>query len=325
MWSHVVANLASCAALFAVGVWLIRRGAGPDKKRQFARLVVINSIAAALLLIAMLPNLMQAVTWGNRNEDGNLLTGSYFVKTLTQLVSGMDPPPGAGSPGIPFLPWWGVGLLAGGGLAAVGAGAVFLFRTKGRAAWIPLSVIAGTAAFLAMVRITDFFFYHRFAVTVSVPLILLAATGLSRLRPAWLGLLPVLLFAGLTYPQTRLLSTASYAPFRETVADMRAAAGSARVIPVAYGLGSHVMQCYYPELRDIRADGAASLQALIDQSRRENRPLLLALGYEGLNRANMPDGFRLMDDPALFEKISTRHGIEPEFTFHLLRLKPVVP
>jgi hypothetical protein len=193
--------------------------------------------------------------------------------------------------------------------------------------WIPLAVVAGTAEFLAVVAATNFYFYHRFILTVSVPLTVLAAIGLGRLRPIWLAGLPLAGFFFLTYPQTRLLRSASYAPFRETVADLRAAAAASpgRVIPVAYGLGSHVMQCYYPELRDIRADGAAALGKLIDQARREQRPLLVALGYEGLNRLNMPDGFRLLDDPALFEKLSTRHGIEPEFTFHLLRLKPVVP
>ena len=114
------------------------------------------------------------------------------------------------------------------------------------------------------------------------------------------------------------------APFRETVAAMHAAvprAPEGTILPVAYGLGSHVMQCYEPVLRDIRTDGANRLQSLMDQARRENRPLILAFGYEALNRIILPDGFRLLDDLSLFERVSTFHGIEPEFTFHVLRLR----
>lgn len=327
MWSHVVANLAVCTGLFAAGAWLILRGPDPDKLRRLARLLVVNMLAAALLLVAFLPNLLQALTWGERNDDGNLLTGSYFLRTVAQMVSGMDSPPGPGTEGLPFLPWWGLIVLGGGGLAAAGAGLFWLFRTRGHAAWIPAAALAGTLVFLAMVRATDFYFYHRFILTAAVPLILLVAIGLGRLRPGWLVLLPLALFALLTFPQTRLLVTRSYAPFRETVALMKqeAARESAKVIPVGYGLGSHVMQCYYPELRDIRTNAGPALQALVDQARRENRPLILAMGYEGLNRQNLPEGFPLLDDPDLFERLGVLHGIEPEFTFQVLRLKPPGP
>jgi len=324
MWSHVVANLAVCASLFTVAAVLILRGNASQKGRNLARLTVINLIAAALLLVAFLPNLMQAMTWGERNDDGNLLTGPYFIRTLTQIIAGMDPPPGSGTPGIPFLGWTGAGLLLLLGTAAVLTGLRFLWRSERRALWIPLGALTGTALFLIVVKLTGFYFYHRFILTAAVPLLLLAAIGLSRLRPAWLVFPPLGLFVFLTVPGTRLLLTRSYAPFRETVQDMNAQtkAGSPPPLLVGYGLGSHVMQCYAPALRDIRTDATPALQALIDQARRENRPLLVALGYEELNRLNLPDGFRLLDDPALFEKISTRHGIEPEFTFHLLRLKP---
>jgi hypothetical protein len=73
-------------------------------------------------------------------------------------------------------------------------------------------------------------------------------------------------------------------------------------------------------LRDIRTNTGPALQNLINQAQQENRPLLLALGYEALNRLNLPDGFRLIDDPARFRKTGTWHGIEPEFTFHLFEL-----
>ena len=324
MWSHVVANLAVCASLFAIAVWLTATGPALQKRQQLARLVVINLIAAVLLMVAFLPNLLQAVTWGERNDDGNLLTGTYFIKTLTQMASGMEPPPGPATPGIPFLPWWGLGFLTLGGGGALLVGIWFLIRQKVRAVWIPVAMLAAAGSFLLVVHLTGFYFYHRFVLSAAVPLILLIAVGLSRIRPIPLAALPLIAFAGLTFPQTRLLLTRSLAPFRETVAAMHAAVPGApqgTILPVAYGLGSHVMQCYEPVLRDIRTDGANRLQSLIDQARRENRPLVLTFGYEALNRIILPDGFHLLDDPMLFERVSTFHGIEPEFTFQVLRLR----
>ena len=324
MWSHVLAHLAVCAGLFGAAAWLILRRGGEGKARQLARLVIINAVAAALLLVAFLPNLLQAATWGERNDDGNLLTAGYLLRTLTQAAAGMEPPPASGG----ISPEW-AGMLfcimAGAAMAVIGG--MVLLKQRSGAAVILLATLGATLLFLVVVHLSGFYFYHRFIITVIIPLVVLVATGLSRLPGPVLPAAALLGFASLTFPQTRLLLTRSYAPFRETAADLRAEAAHhpGKVIPVGYGLGSHVMQCYYPELRDIRGNAAPALQKLIDQARLENRPLLVALGYEGINRLNLPDGFKLLDDPALFEKISTRHGLEPEFTFNLLRLKSAVP
>ena len=328
MWSHVVAHFSICAALFAAAAWLIRRGPPGQRGRYFAQLIVINLTAAALLLIAFLPNLLQAMTWGGRNDDGNFLTGPYFLRTLAQITAGMEPALHEGAGGIPVIPWWGFALLGISGLAAAGVGLRYLAKHQPRAALIVGFITVFTGLFLVTVKLTDFYFYHRFLLSIGIPVILLIAIGLSRLARPGLTAAALAVFAALTFPQIRLLLTRSYAPFRETVAGLRAEAsrvGPAAPIPVGYGLGSHVMQAYDPVMRDIRTQPAEKLQSLIDQARREKRPLLVALGYEELNRLNLPDGFRLLDDPALFERISTRHGIEPEFTFHLLRLKPLVP
>ena len=49
------------------------------------------------------------------------------------------------------------------------------------------------------------------------------------------------------------------------------------------------------------------------------KPLFVALGYEALNRANVPDGFELLDDPAVFAEDSKRDGLEAQFTYRILR------
>lgn len=333
MWSHVLAHVAICTALFVAAVWLIRRGPSGHRGRLFTQLLVINTMAAASLLMAFLPNLLQAMTWGGRNDDGNLLTGSYLIRTLSQIAAGMEPPlAGGAAASIPVLPWWGLALLTAGGGAAAAAGFRYLMRHQPRTAIMTGCTVAFTGLFLVAVMVTDFFFYHRFILAVSIPVILLAAIGLSRLPSPGLTAGCLAGFAALTFPQTALLLTRSYAPFRETVGELRAEGArlGGNPIPVGYGLGSHVMQSYDPPMRCILVkpkapdNSAEQLQALIDQARRENRPLLVALGYEGLNRLNLPGAFHLLDDPALFERFSTRHGIEPEFTFDLLRLKPAL-
>ncbi len=327
MWAHVVSHLPLCAALFGSALWLILTSGSPAKKQLALQLLVINALAAGLLIMAFLPNLLQVPTWGGRNDDGNLLTGSYLFRTLCQIAAGMAPPGTAAGDGIPSLSWAGLVPLLAGGLAAAATGLRHLWRTHRQAAVVLLSLLACTALFLLIIHLTGWFFYHRFIIACSVPLILLISIGLSRLRSPILTAAALAGFALITFPQTRLLLSRSYAPFREMVADMQSDARSRKGVPltVCYGLGSHVMQSYDPALRDIRKDPAAALESLIAEARGEDRPLYVAYGYEALNRLNQPDGFPILDNPALFEKISTRHGIEPEFTFHLLRLKDAVP
>ena len=328
MWAHVVAHVTICAALFAAAAWLIRSGPAGGRARRFAQLLVINLMAAALLLTAFLPNLLQSMKWGERNDDGNLLTAPYFLRTLTQITAGMEPPLQGSAGGIPVLPWWALALLGSAGLTACVVAFRYLAKHQPRVSLILGAILLLTALFLTGVKLADFYFYHRFILAAGIPVILLTAIGLSRLPGPSLTAGVLVLYAVLTFPQTRLLLTRSYAPFRETVADLRTGAlklGNAAPIPVGYGLGSHVMQCYDPVMRDIRVNAVEKLQACISQARRENRPLLVSLGYEGLNRRDLPEGFQLLDDPSLFERVSVRHGIEPEFTFHLLRLKPPIP
>ena len=324
MWAHVVSHFSAALALALAASFLIWRQPGPDRLRRLAQWGLINLIAAALLLVAFLPNLLQAATWGPRNGDGNLLTPAYLRRTLSQVAAGMDPAADPGPANLPHLADPGLLLLILSGAVAALVGARYLLRCQTRSAVVLLAVLAASAAFLLAVNLSGFYFYHRFLLASSIPLLLLVAIGLSRARRPLLPGAALLGFAALTFPQTRLLLTRRYAPFRETAADLRRLGGP-RTIPVGYGLGSHVLQCYEPALRDIRSQSAPALQALIDEARRDQRPLLVALGYEALNRLNQPEGFPHLDDPALVEKISTRHGIEPEFTFHLLRLKPRAP
>lgn len=325
MWAQVVAHTAVCALLFGAALWLILRGQSREKARLVAQLTVINLCAAALLALAYLPNLLQALTWNGRNDDGNLLTGAYLWKTLTQIAAGMETDSAGGL--LPALPAPAALALLLAGAAAVATGFFHLRNTRPRAAVVLIAAPAGVVLFLAGVWLTDFYFYHRFIFAVSVPVILLAAVGLSRWRPRPVAWLTLATFGALTFPQTRLLLSRPYAPLRDVAEILKSRAegrpsGAPAPILAACGLGANMVQAYDPAILDLRENAATELPALIQKARAENRELFVTFGYEALNRVNLPDAWRLLDDPGLFEEIDRRHGIEPEFTFRVLRLKP---
>lgn len=330
MWAHVVSHLSVCLSLVVAAGLLIWKGPSNEKGRLFAQLLVVNAVAAGLLLVAFLPNLLQALTWGERNDDGNLLTGTYFLRTISQMAAGQEPWLVPNDAGIPTLGWPWLLLVTAIGLVMAVTGAVNLRRRSPRGLIILLSAVCFGGLFLLVVRVTGFYFYHRFILVLIVPVLVLVAAGLAGLH-AGIRYLAVVPFFMLVTQQGTFLWSRSYEPFREVINAMRRETDGKNtppLLPVAYGLGSHVMQIYLPNLRDIRGtseEGEASLRALIDQSRRENRPLLLTWGYDGINRQNMAGGFKLIDDPALFEKIGEWSGIEPEFTFRLVKLKPAAP
>ena len=312
MWANPVSHLAVCAALTGGAAWVIVRSRARDRGRLLAQLFVINAAAAALLLLAFLPNLLQILTWHERNDDANELTWPYFWRTLCEVSGGAESVPAGNEP-----VWIAVLLLAGGAAAAL-SGAWWLRGARPRAA-VPLLMPAlGCAVFMIVVAATDYFFYHRFVISVSVPFVILAAVGLSRRHPfAAAG--AVSAFAALTFPSLKVLLTQPYSPLRDVAAELRNQ--PAGTITAAYGLGANMVQAYHPGVIDIRENGGERLSGLVEKARRENRPLLVAWGYDGVTRANMPEGFGLLDDPAVFEHVKEWGAIEPLMGFQLARLR----
>jgi uncharacterized membrane protein YozB (DUF420 family) len=86
----VLSHAALCAGLYVTGIFAIRR-ANPERAvraRLVARLTAMAGLAACVFLVLYLPCLLQALCWGERNQDGNLLTRAYFLETLAQMGSG---------------------------------------------------------------------------------------------------------------------------------------------------------------------------------------------------------------------------------------------
>ena len=142
------------------------------------------------------------------------------------------------------------------------------------------------------------------------------------------GAFPVtmgLLLAGWTaivWLPLRRMQTVSYTPLRETAAVLRQAQSTGAAV-FAYGFGGEALQYYLPTLPYSRDEGAAeALTAALTAAQSAGHSLVVAVGYEELNRLKIPAGFALLDDSARFTEISRLKGIEPPFTYRVLKSAP---
>jgi hypothetical protein len=315
LWSHLL-SVWVCLALCATGVWWIGAGhTGPDRWRRLARLVAVQIAGAMVFFQLFLPNLLQAMQWGEKNQDGQVLDGALVWHTLTEAATG------------PVRGW---GALVVWGVAGVGCGLAWWRRFPGRVALSLLLVAAGL--FLGVIGLTGFYFYPRFLFAVTVPLAM--AVGLAvwwaggrafgRRRPARaVGTAAVFaaMAGGGWGGGLKPVVAGGFSPLRET-ADVlrRAEAEGAHVF--GYGFGAEALQYYLPTLPYAReADAPEALAAALEKARAAGRPLLVATGYEDLNRLTVPAGFALLDDASRAPVVWSGDGLEPQFAYRIRRLE----
>ena len=134
------------------------------------------------------------------------------------------------------------------------------------------------------------------------------------------GLVAFQVFA---WPQTRLDLSRPHTPSREVARlfEQGLGPGPGRGIRAVFGNvdGDIVVAVYDPWLR-VPSD-AAGVQALIDEARARNVPLVLAYGHPDRNRRNHPDAMRLFDDRSLFREVVTLDAIEVEHLMRVLELR----
>ena len=96
---------------------------------------------------------------------------------------------------------------------------------------------------------------------------------------------------------------------RETAAFLRARESAGDAI-FAYGFGSEALQYYLPELPFARdAEATEALESALGTAEAAGKSLVVAIGYEELNRRQLaPGGFPLLDDPERFEEIGEVPG-----------------
>ncbi len=196
-------------------------------------------------------------------------------------------------------------------LAVVGA--VRLLREKRRAGWIVLSVLMGAGLFMALGRMTGQFFYPRFVVPVVVPLAILVSLGLRRRLALAFGV-PLAGVLWMVAAGVDVFQRRPYSPLRDVAAYLQGQPADA--VHVGYGLGGEMLAAYWPQVIPVKKElGRPDLEAALATG----RPVFVAVGYDELNREKMPDGYALLDDRSRFEEVAVFHGIEPDFTFRVLR------
>jgi hypothetical protein len=313
LWSHLL-SIWVCLALCATGIWWIwRQYEGSDRWRLLARLVAVQVAGAMLFFQLFLPNLLQATRWGEKNQDGRLLDGTVLVDTLTQI--------GVGHPQV-----WGT--VAVWLLAVVGLILGWRRKLPGTAA---VAVLLGAGfCFLAGIWAADFYFYPRFLFAIMAPLALAIGIavwtlgyrelgGSRRMQGLAVGAVMTGLVGAGFGDGLRPVITGGFSPLREAAAVLRdAEAGGAHVF--GYGFGAEALQYYLPTLPYAReADAPQALAAALEKARAAGQPLLVAVGYEELNRLALPAGFALLDDPSACREIWSQHGLEPQFSYRIRR------
>ncbi|MGI9244422.1 MAG: hypothetical protein ACR2RV_26720 [Verrucomicrobiales bacterium] len=306
-----------------------------------ARLVAVNAVAAMVFLFVFLPNALQIPEWGKVN-DHHYLSPQVVKNVGTELAFGMEISghQGVGAQGLtsfaqeigarPLLAWITIGL----GGAALLVGTWALWRHAPRRAQLFLWIGVGAGLSILVTWSLHQHFYHRYVVAyLIIPLVALVGIGaveLGRLfagagRTKWLALLSALLvlgsFGAFTRSQRVVLSTRSYAPFREVAEFVSRESKLHPITVIGYGLGGRVFQIYYPGSKF--ADTLEELDVALLDTESDGAPTFVICGYERFNLTNptSADGAAKVLESGLFEEVAAFGGIEPMFYFRVMSLK----
>ena len=211
------------------------------------------------------------------------------------------------------------------------SGLISLQRRNRQAFWLAISIFIGAGIFTITASTSGLYFYPRFVIPVLPVFVIAMATGAWQLatslkgpgsRTSWLiaaGL--VMIYFATCWPQIKVLQNRSYAPLREVAAFLKEQeAIHGKTIAVGYGLGGRILKSYYqPTQYELYSPTDEALRRLLVRSAETNSPLYVFYGYPAFNRAALPEGFELLDNPKLFEEVAAFRGIEPEFYFRVLK------
>jgi hypothetical protein len=314
LWAfpNAVFDVAAMNLVVAVLLWRIQP-ATRDRWSLLLRLLATNAFAAILFLHAFLPNVMQARRWAGQEADKHVLDLSLAAETLSQLFLGRS----IADPG-PRLPL----ALAAAALVAAALGILHARRRSLHAStWTLPALVAAAILFAGVTSVLQSYYYPRFAIALLPVLVAAFCLVLTLLGKPLLSMLVAGGFlASAAMPIASLLEH-PIAPLHEVAAFVEKVSAKQETPPLVacYGLGREVMPVYHP--RCIPLEKRAELAAALDQARTEKRGLFVISGYQGYNRAMLPDGFPLLDDPSVFEEVAGFPGIEPDFFFRVLRMK----
>jgi hypothetical protein len=341
LWASIM-HLWVSAFFFLVAAIAVARGRGKYPVfPQFGRLVLSNLLGATVFLQVMGPNLLQFVhaskIRGLSEVEYMKVDASTLSDFLSHLFLGLphDVPTQPGDHAIvtwtslfgsaPVAGWSLVGVSV---LLAVG-GWVLAIKRHRAAGWVLLAVPLAGVVHLLVTAALGWYYYPRFS-TFLLPAVVVGwamlwshlagkawrrGGGLAMALPAALGF-----FLATAMPQVANLVRNPHEPFpeiRTAFAALRAAAPG-RSLTAGYGLGCDILHDIYdPKAKFIRSK--EELEDLIEVAKAEGIPLYVVYGLQSFNRATVPDGFTLLDDPRFFSMIRRFQGNDPRHTFFLLR------
>lgn len=331
-----------CGLMTLGGFFAIWQGSGISREDKFTlsgRLVFSGIFAFTLWLWFFAPLLIQMRLW--TDVEGNAMIHFHFLRELwANLTTGM-PYYSASVPETPAL----VGLSEYGWQAKgttiilipllLLLGTLILTKKNPATRWITLALLlAGPITLLFAWSVTHFF-YTRYVIYSLIPLLLTVVVGTE-----WLGkkLLPgnqkrasiiacVLLIVSLhviQHQQVRLLLTHPISPNKQVAAYLEEVSkDQPDALLVGFNLGGEMPRAYLPRI--IWIHEAPALTEILQKAKTSTRPLYLFYGYDAFNRANKPDAWETLDNPALFSKIADFSGIEAAFHYQVFRFIPTTP
>ncbi len=300
-----------------------------DRFTVCLRLGFAHVLAGMTFLQLFLPNVVQARRWAGQENQGHVLDATILKNTLSQLATGLRwREPGLGTDmavGLRDLssllldPRVGATLLILLGIWLLW-GIIKTLRQGRRAAWLVAGLLLSGAGFALLTWKLELYYYPRFAIALMPVILLGLALGWEKLsspvgkaQTALLAVLAIVMTAG-----TWVLLTRPIEPIRD-VADWLTAEEAEKGSVLAYGHGREAVLVLKPEAKPVESD--TQILAAIDQARAANRPLHLVIGHINFNRARIPTGFPVFEDPARFTEVARFDGIEAELHYRIYRLR----
>lgn len=329
LWAYPNAAI-DIAALNLVAAFLLWKNHSTDADRwtAFFRLAATNIFAAICLIQVFLPNLIQARHWAGQEADKHVLNADLAASTLSQLIfgreywiSGNNPPVflqlnhATIAPTVtPFL----IATILG--IFVVWIHLLVRRKRTGKAAACLSALLISSSAFAAVTWTLQSYFYPRFVIAL-LP-VFIASCCLVIATERWRIALSLVAAIVLSVPYATsayFYATHPYQPLHNVASFVQAESTGQAKPPLVgcYGLGREVLPVYYPSA--VPVENAADLAKLQKRAQMEQRPLYVTYGYDNFNRSMLGDGFKTLDDRSKFEEMKSFDGIEPEFTFHVLK------
>ncbi len=336
--------LAATLGLAALVAIVAQRTSRRDRLTLAMRLVVTNLLAGMAFLQLTAPHIAQSLAWTDVWQSHPTITPRVLTRLWSLLSFGI--PYSMHREGVYHDPFpelrlwvreeaWVGPLVFGVFPLLLTAGAWQAWRRLPRAHAPLAALVAALPLLLAVSGLNRMYFYPRFAIHGLLPLCIFAALGTEgalralaeRTRapsgPIVIAGLVLLLggFGAFVWPQTRILLSRPYAPGREVAQWLgeRAGPDPTSVLRAGFGLGAELPRIYDPWVKGLHSE--PELEALEQRARQSGKTLYVFYGYRGQNTAKRPGGIARLEDPQRYLPEAVFQGIEPQFTYRILRLR----